>query len=96
MDAYDFSPIQIASYLSMWSGVPSDKDIEILLNQLADLKTKYEDAKEITVEEMNHIFDEAGLSIFIEEITANIHVARDLIARSEALRWRPAAPPEAN
>jgi hypothetical protein len=95
IDAYDFSPVQIASYLALYKGVPSDDDIKTISNQLADTKTKYGRAKKITIEEMNQIFFEGQLNLLIEEITVNLHSAKDLIAQSEALRWRPASPPDA-
>jgi hypothetical protein len=95
IDAYDFSPIQIASYLALYKGVPRDDDIKTILNQLADIKTKYSRANNITIEEMNQTFLDGELNLLIEEIMVNLHIAKDLIAQSEALRWRSASPPDA-
>lgn len=87
IDAYDFSPIHIASYLIMWRGSPDDNEVEALLNQLSDLKERA-GTNGLTIDQMNQKFSSVKIGELVEEIAANIQVARRLIEQSEALRVR--------
>jgi hypothetical protein len=58
--AYDFSPIQIASYLSMYRGTPDDSEVQKLRGQIDALRAKYgvrgASGRGATIEELNQGF----------------------------------------
>lgn len=60
IDAYDFSPIQIASYLTMHRGRPDDSETRTIRDQIEALRAKYGHAgtsgRGATFEEMNYGF----------------------------------------
>ena len=87
LDAYNFSPIHIASYLNDSRDAAASKNqIETLLKQLADIKEKYGKANKVEVEQMNQTFSGKLLIELMDEISTNIPVALDLIEQSEARR----------
>ena len=92
IDAYDFSPIQIASYLTMWRGSPDEKEIKTIRNQISDIKANYGNAGGsslgVTIEEMNQIFTAEEIDLFTGEISANLEIALKLITESETLRYK--------
>ncbi|RYG69650.1 hypothetical protein EON80_09430 [bacterium] len=87
IDAYDFSPIQIASALTMWEGLPNEKEVEGVRSQLAEIE-KRANAGGLTIEEMNQIFTAEQAHELVAEIRANMEIALDLIRQSESLRIR--------
>ena len=92
IDAYDFSPVQIASYLTMWRGAPDEKEIKTIRSQITDIKSNYGSAgasgSGVTIEEMNQIFTATEVDVFSDEISANLEIAMKLIMESEALRYK--------
>ncbi len=90
VQAYDFSPIHIASYLIMWKGAPDENEVEKLLSQLATLKIRAR-RNGLTIDEMNQIFTADKINELVEEITTNMGVALDLIKQTDALRAHPTA-----
>jgi hypothetical protein len=93
VDAYDFSPVQIASYLTMSRGTTDQKEVAILEEQLTTLKTNYGSRRAsgggVVVEEMNQSFTAEAVDSLAEEITANLKVAVELAAESERRRFKP-------
>jgi pyruvate/oxaloacetate carboxyltransferase len=85
IDAYDFSPIQIASYLTMYTGGVEEPEIEKIKTQLNEL-SKVTKEKSITIEDMNQIFSPSDLNSLIDEINQNLTVAINLIELSESQR----------
>jgi hypothetical protein len=90
VEAYDFSPIQIASFLTLWRGLPDANEVETIRSQLTTLE-KRAGSNGLTIEEMNQTFTTKQVHELVGEITANIEVALDLIKQSEALRMRRAS-----
>ena len=92
IDAYDFSPIQIASYITMWCGTPEEKEINTIRSQIAAIKANYGSeggsGSGVTIEEMNQGFTAAEIDIFTDEISANLEIALKLVIESEALRYK--------
>jgi Family of unknown function (DUF6331) len=92
IDAYDFSPIQIASYITMWQGLPDEKEITTIRNQLAAIKANYGSAggssSGVTIEEMNHAFAAAEIDVFTDEISENLEIALKLVVESETLSYK--------
>ena len=71
----------------MYKGLPDKNEIVTLLSQLSDIKTDYGKAEKVTVEEMNQIFTGNQITELVEEITANIPIALELITQSETCRY---------
>ena len=97
IDAYDFSPIQIASGLTMYRGTPSPADIRKVRAQIAALKANYgtlgASASGATLEELNQSFTAEQIDELTDELSANLDVALNLIEQSESLRFRSDRPP---
>jgi hypothetical protein len=91
-DAYDFSPIHIASFLSMWSVTPDPKVVAALREQIATLRTNYgsggASGSEVVIDEMNQCFTAEEIDTLTGEIAANLAVALDLMAESEKGRFK--------
>ena len=92
LDAYDFSPIQIASYLTMYRGKVDYSEVEKLRSQLGALRANYgvggASGSGVTVEEMNQIFSAEEIEGLAREMLANLDVALSLIEESETRRFR--------
>ena len=92
VDAYDFSPIHIASYLSMYrGGSPDMQEIAEILCQLNSLETNYgcKGASGIgaTIDEMNQIFTGEQIDNLVKEIKTNLDAAILLLTKSEEIRY---------
>ncbi|MCE9605177.1 MAG: DUF6331 family protein [Planctomycetia bacterium] len=94
VDAYDFSPIQIASYLTMYRGAPDDSDVQTLRGQIDALRANYgvagASSQGVSLEEMNQGFSGEQIEGLASELLANLDVALSLIEKSEGLRYRTA------
>lgn len=92
LSAYDFSPIQIASYLTMMRGVADKKEVRAIEDQLSSLSANYgvhgAGGQGVTIEEMNQVFSGSDLDCWVAEIRANLTVALTLAAESEARRFK--------
>lgn len=92
IDAYDFSPIHIASYLTMYRGEIDKNEIAELKNQLQALKANYGSSRAsgngVTVDEMNQVFKGEEIDFLVNEILANINVAIQLVEKSENERYK--------
>ena len=96
VDAYDFSPIQIASYLTMHRGKPDIAEMRTLRGQIGALRANYglggASGLGVTLEEMNQGFTAEQIEELTNELLANLDVALSLIERGEELRYRNAEP----
>ncbi|MBN2024892.1 MAG: hypothetical protein JW809_19090 [Pirellulales bacterium] len=96
VDAYDFSPIQIASYLTMYRGRPDVSEVRTLRGQIDALRANYGPAgisgRGVTLEEVNQGFTAEQIEALTSELLANLDVALSLIEKSEELRYRNAKP----
>lgn len=92
VDAYDFSPIQIASYLTMHRGSPDENEIQSLRSQINTLRMNYGIAglidKGTSIAGMNQNFSAEQIEVLANELLANIDVALNLIENSESQRFR--------
>lgn len=90
--AYDFSPIQIASYLTMYRGKPDDSEVANLHHQIDALRANYGLAGGsgggVVLEEMNQSFTAEQIEALASELSANLGIAMNLVEQSEALRFR--------
>ena len=91
IDAYDFSPIHIASYLIMYRGKIDNKEISDLRNQLETLKANYGSSgasdKGVTIDEMNQGFSGEEVDSLVDEILTNLNIAIKLAEKSEIERY---------
>src|SRR4051794_17621036 len=85
--AYDFSPIHIASFLTMWRGLPDEAEISIIRNQIQALQANYGisgvNASGTTIEVMNQVFSGEEIVTLGEELLANMEIAIRLVQLSE-------------
>jgi Family of unknown function (DUF6331) len=91
IDAYDFSPIHIASHLIRARRYADSKEVDIVLAQLRAFRqehgsTNFANAG-ISIERMNHSFSAEEVDVFVDEIVANIAVAVQLNELSEERRY---------
>src|SRR5690348_12303462 len=90
VDAYDFSPIQIASYLTMYRGKPDVSEVRTLRGQIDALRVNYglvsTSGSGVAIEEMNQGFTAEQIEAMARELLANLEVALSLIEKSEELR----------
>ncbi|MEZ6142313.1 MAG: DUF6331 family protein [Zavarzinella sp.] len=83
IDAYDFSPIHIASFLLLYRGEPDPADVRLVRSQLAALKVNYgsngASAAGVTLDEVNQVFTGVEVDALVDEISANLDKALTLI-----------------
>src|SRR4051794_11984029 len=81
--AYDFSPIQIASYLTMYRGTPDASEVRVLRGQIDALRANYGSTgtgeQGVTFEELNQSFTSDQIDCFTGQLMANLDVALSLI-----------------
>ena len=91
IDAYDFSPIHIASFLTMYSGSLEVSELEKLTKQLKDFREKYgassNNSQEVNISDLSESLTPKEVDLLIDEIERNIIVAKELISQSEDKRW---------
>ena len=90
--AYDFSPINIANYLTGHKGGIDEGEITLIEEKLNYLISEYsqlaESAETITIEEVNQRFTAKEIVILASEIKYNLEVAGLLVAESESKRFK--------
>ena len=90
--AYDFSPINIANYVTGCKGKISEREIVLIKETLNYLISEYsqisESASEIVIKEINHTFTAEEIVLFASEIKCNLEVASELIEESENKRFK--------
>lgn len=95
-DAYDFSPIQIASYLTMCRGKPDASEVRTLRGQIDAIRANYglagASGRGVILEEMNQGFTAEQIEALASELSANMDIALKLVEKSEELRYRNAEP----
>ena len=91
-DAYDFSPVHIASYLLMWEGKPNESNLIKLRAQLEALKSNYgskgASSNGVTIDDMNQRFSGIEIDNLVDEITENMEIALQICEKAEAERFR--------
>ena len=96
IDAYDFSPIHMASYLTMYRGKADAPEVRVLRGQIEALRANYgsmaASASGATFEDLNQSFTAGQIDRFADELLANLEVALKIIQESENLRYRIAEP----
>jgi hypothetical protein len=92
IDAYDFSPVHIASYLILWEGKPNESNLEELRAQLETLKLNYgskgASSHGATIDDMNQRFSGIEIDNLVDEITENLEIALQICEHAEAARFR--------
>ena len=88
-DAFDFSPIHMASFLLRYNcGIDADQ-IEQIKSQLRNLKRESIDAikndKAITIAEMNQIFTGEQLAELCSELSDNLLLVPEIVSFAEKL-----------
>ncbi len=90
--AYDFSPIQIASYLTMNRGVPDAAEIRDLRGQIEALRANYgsggASGSGAELEELNQSLTAEQIDGLTDELLMNLEIGSKLIQHSDELRHR--------
>jgi hypothetical protein len=85
IDAYDFSPIHIASYLILTRGSPDRSEVAQIQAQLATLRVNYGSsgvsARGATFEDLNQIFSGEDIDSFVQLLLTNIDRALIMITK---------------
>lgn len=92
VDAYDFSPLHIASYLTMYRGEPDASEIHTLRRQIDAIRENYgvsgASGGGVTIEGMNQCFTAEQIEALASELSANLDVALELVEIGETRRYR--------
>lgn len=83
LDAFDFSPVHIASSLLQQSGHADPGDVASAQEQLRALR-HVASGDEVTVEFLNASFDTTGWHVFLDTLEGNLAVALRLISEAES------------
>ena len=85
IDAYDFSPFHIASFLVRYTGEIDQRDLEKIRSQLSILDANYgvngASQKGCTIDEMNQKFSGQATSELVSDISISLDRACHLIAQ---------------
>src|SRR5262249_19742602 len=88
IDAFDFSPIHIASFLILYLGGSDAREVSKLREQLAALKANYGSSgasdRVVTLDEFNQRFSEAEVDALVDKILENLEVALGLIGQVQS------------
>lgn len=91
-DAYDFSPVHIASFLLMWEGKPNPDTLTRLRGQLDALKANYgtagASADGAAIDDMNQSFTGEQIDRLVDEISTNLNLAVQICDGAERTRFR--------
>lgn len=92
LDAYDFSPLHIASFLIMHrEGVDANEILEISeqLDALSERCGKFGVVnKWVKIEGVSHVFSVEDIDEMVREIKVNLEIALFFIKESEFLRFK--------
>lgn len=88
IDAYDFNPVHIASFLLMYRGAVDAAEVSLLRTQLMVLKANYGSrgarAVGVTLHELNQGFSGQEIDALVEMISVNLNTALSLAATNES------------
>ncbi|QEG20195.1 DUF6331 family protein [Mariniblastus fucicola] len=98
IEAFDFSPVHIASWLHQSRGEPTDKTVGLLNDQLEDLRIRFgtgssEEGYESDENEMNQFFSTAQVDQLADQIETNLKHALELNQQSNLVEWKPEGTP---
>lgn len=83
INAYDFDPIHVASFLIMYEGKPRPEDLAALASQLRDLRENFGSqaarSESCTIDGLNQIFTPQQIDALVSEIEASIATTLELI-----------------
>ena len=98
IDAFDFSPIHVASYLLMYTGAPNPGDVEQIRAQLESLTTNYGSdglcGRGATLDDLNQVFSGAEIDSLAAQLRSALEAALILIDELEQRSSPPTLPRE--
>jgi hypothetical protein len=87
VDAYDFNPLHVASYLLMYRGTPDGREVEQIRVQLKTLKANYgsngASACGVTLDDLNQGFSGSEIDELVDNLLQALDFALDLIREAE-------------
>lgn len=92
LDAFDFSPVNIAYSLTVSRGAIDAEELAQLRKQLVVLKQRYgvQSPRQsgVTIEYMNENFSAQAIDSLADEISHNLNVAIQLVEQAEVKRFK--------
>ena len=83
LDAYDFNPIHVASYLLMYRGTPDLLEVEQIRAQLDSLKVNYGTAgasgRGATFDDLNQVLSDSEVDEFVDRLRSALDAALPLV-----------------
>ena len=94
IEAFDFSPVHVASWLHSYQSEPTDSIVSLLNQQLDDVRASYgsdsdSDGYESDEDEMNQIFSPAQVDQLVNQLKTNLQHAVELNQQSNLIEWKP-------
>jgi nitroreductase len=98
IEAFDFSPVHIASWLHQSRGEPTTKTVADINEQLNAFRDQFgsasnTDGYESSEDEMNQIFSPEQVDQLVEQIATNLKHAIALNQESNQVQWKPEGVP---
>ncbi len=98
IEAFDFSPVHIASWLHASRGEPAESTIDQISEQLDDLRIRYgsgssTEGYESDENEMNQVFSPEQVDQLVNQVSTNLKHAIELNQQSNAVEWKPEGAP---
>lgn len=85
IDAYDFSPIHVASFLILWRGDIDPTELSKLREQIHSLRDNFGQngclGSGVSIKKMNHSMTGAEVDAFASQLLAAIESALEIIAK---------------
>jgi len=94
LEAFDFSPVHIASWLHQSSGESPEKTIGLLTEQLDEFRAQFgsessTDGYESDDDEMNHCFSPEQVDQLATQLSTNLKYAIEIKEKSNLVEWKP-------
>jgi len=98
VSAFDFSPVHIASWLHQSSGESTEESINLLRDQLEDLRVQFgsgssSEVYESDENEMNQDFTPQEIDLLVDQVSTNLKHAIELNEKSNFVQWKPEGTP---
>lgn len=92
VDAFDFSPLHVASYLAAWTGAISEPDMAAIHEEIEQLRaaalacTPDADGRICSVQHTNQLFTRESLAAALAQIESSVQLAPQVLEFADRLR----------
>lgn len=92
LDAYDFSPLHMASFLIMYNGDIEQSEIRLLTDQIDRLSENYGKSgaicQGVAIEGVDRTFSAEDIDSMVNELKSNLKLALQYVRDSETRRYK--------